>query len=83
MEGGICLWYQVPKKATGAVQGTAMEKVNWMARVEKVATHLDNGQSWFIVRYVEDPSKLGDIMPIGFGEAGVIQQVNGGGEEVG
>ena len=61
------LQYQALRKATGAVQGTASDQVNQMARVEDVPTHLDN-QVRFVARQVEDPSKLGDIMPVGFGD---------------
>ena len=44
-----------------------MEKVNQMAaRVEDMETHLDNCQTRFVARCMEDPSKLGDIMPVGF-----------------
>ena len=53
--------YQALRKATGAVQGTAMDKVNRMAGVEDVPTYLDNCQARFIARCVEDPTKLGDI----------------------
>ena len=30
--------------------------------------HMDNNQVRFVARSVEDPSKLGDIMPMGFGD---------------
>ena len=36
--------------------------------VEDVTTHLVNCQARFIARYVEDPTELGGIMPVGFGE---------------
>ena len=62
------LQYQALRKATGAVQGTASDKVNQMAGVEDVPTHLDNNQVRFVARQVEDPSNLGDIMPVGFGD---------------
>ena len=39
-----------------------------MAGMEDVPTHLDNNQVRFVARQVEDPSKLGDILPVGFGE---------------
>ena len=39
-----------------------------MAGTEDVRTHLDNNQVQFIARCIEDPSKLGDILPVGFGE---------------
>ena len=45
-----------------------MEKVNNMAGVEDVHTHMDNNQIRLVARSVEDPSKLGDIMPVGFGD---------------
>ena len=44
--------YQASRKATAAVQGTSMDKVNRMEGVKDVPTHLDN-----------NPSKLGDIKP--------------------
>ena len=62
------LQYQALRKATGAVQGTASDKVNQMAGMEDVPTHLDNNQVRFVARQVEDPSKLGNIMPVGFGD---------------
>ena len=66
------LQYRVLRKATGAVQETAADKVNWMARVEDVNTHMDNKQARFVARCVEDPSKLGDIMPVGFGDDNML-----------
>ena len=42
--------YQALRKATGAVQGTAMDKVNRMAGVEDVPTYLDNCQARFVAR---------------------------------
>ena len=36
--------------------------------MEDVYTHLDNNQVRFVARAVEDPSKLGDMMPVGFGD---------------
>ena len=62
------LQYQALRRAAGAVQGTASDKVNQMAGVEDVPTHLDNNQVRFVGRQVEDPSKLGDMMPVGFGD---------------
>ena len=44
-----------------------MDKVNRMAGVEDVHTHLDNNQVRAVARCVEDPSKLGNILPVGFG----------------
>ena len=44
------------------------EKVDRMAGVEDVYIHLDNLQPRLIARCVEDPSKLGDILPVGFGD---------------
>ena len=41
-----------------------------MARVEDARTHMDNNQVRLVARSVEDPSKLGDMMPVGFGDAG-------------
>ena len=52
------LQHQALRKATGAE----------MAGVEDVPTHLDNCQVRFVARCVEDPSKLGDIMSVGFGD---------------
>ena len=54
------------------MQGTASDKVNQMAGVEDVPTHLDNCQVRLVARTVEDPSKLGDMMPIGFGDGRVL-----------
>ena len=51
------------------MQGTANDKVNQMAGVE---TYLDNNEVRFVARQVEDPSKLGDIMPVGFGDERVL-----------
>ena len=62
------LQYQALRKATSAVQDTAIDKVNRMAGVEDVVTHLNNGRTRFVARCVEDPTKLGDIMPVGFGD---------------
>ena len=39
---GEGMQYQALRKATGAVQGTAIDKVNQMTGVEDVPTHLDN-----------------------------------------
>ena len=64
------LQYQALRKATGAVLGTAAEKVNWMAGVEDVDIHLDNNQVRFVARQVENPTKLGDLLPVGFGDIG-------------
>ena len=41
-----------------------------MAGVEDVRAHLDNCQARFMARCVEDPSKLSDILPVGFGDIG-------------
>ena len=51
------LQYQALRKATGTVQGTSAEKVNQMAGVEDVPTHLDNCQVRLVARSVEDPAK--------------------------
>ena len=64
------LQYQALWKATGAVQGTSAERVNQMAGVEDVSTHLNNNQVRFVARQVEDPSKVGNLLPVGFGDAG-------------
>ena len=49
-----------------------MDKVNQMTGVEDVITHLDNNQAGLVARGVEDPTKLGDIMPVGFGDENMI-----------
>ena len=41
-----------------------------MAGVEDAKTHMDNNQVRLVARSVEDPSKLGYMMPVGFGDAG-------------
>ena len=41
-----------------------------MAGVEDVSMHLNNCQVRFVARCVEDPSKLEDIMPVGFRDEG-------------
>ena len=64
------LQYQALRKATGTVQGIAAEKVFQMARVQDAKTHMDNNQVRLVARGVEDPSKLGDMMPVGFGDGG-------------
>ena len=64
--------YQALRKATGVVQGTSGETVNRMTGVEVAATHLDNCQARFMARCVEDPCKLGNIMPVGFGDKNAI-----------
>ena len=61
------LQYQALWKAIGAVQGMSAEKLNRIAGVEDIPTHLDNNQVRFVARQVEDPSKLGDMLPVGFG----------------
>ena len=66
------LQYQALLKATGTVQGTSAEKVNQIAGVESVDIHMNNNQVRFVARCVEDPTKLGDILPVGFGDAGGV-----------
>ena len=39
-----------------------------MAGVEDVSIYLDNNQVRFVARQVEDPSKIGDMLPVGFGD---------------
>ena len=68
------LQYQARWKATGAVQGMSAEKVNQMTGVEDILMHLDNNQARFIVRQVEDPSKLGDILLVGFGDNDLLDE---------
>ena len=48
------LQYQALQKATGTVQGTAIDKVNRMAGVEDVPTHMGNSQARFVARCVND-----------------------------
>ena len=43
-----------------------------MTGVEGVDIHMDNNQVRFVARCVEDPSRLGDIMPVGFGDDRVV-----------
>ena len=43
-----------------------------MAGVEDVPTHLDNNQVQFVVRQVEDPSKIGDMLPVGFSDDAML-----------
>ena len=62
------LQYQALRKATGTVQCTSAEKINQIARVESVDIHMDNNQARFVARCEEDPYRLGDMMPVGFGE---------------
>ena len=69
---GSRLQYQALRKATGTVQGTSAEKVNQIAGVESVDIHMDNNQVRFVARCVEDPTKLGDMLPVGFGDAGGV-----------
>lgn len=54
-----------------AIQRTAIDKVNRMAEVEDIHTHLDNNQARFVARCVENPTKL-DIMPAGFGDQAMV-----------
>ena len=56
------LQYQVLKKATGAVQGSSMEKVNKIAGVEDVETIMRANQARFIARCMADPAGVGDIL---------------------
>ena len=35
-----------------------------------MTTHLDNNQVRFVARQVEDPSKIGDMLLVGFGDIG-------------
>ena len=62
-KGEVYCTYQALRKATGAVQGNASDKVNHMTGVEDEPTHLDN-QIRFVARQVEDPPKLGGLMPV-------------------
>ena len=64
------LQYQALRKATGAVRGTAIDKINRMAGVEDACMFMDNSQARFIARCIEDPSKLRDIMLREFGDEG-------------
>ena len=40
--------------------------------MEDITTHLDNNQIRFVARQVEDPSKLGDILLMGFGDDAML-----------
>ena len=62
--------YQALRKATVVIQGTSIDKVNRMAGTENMRTDLDNSQVRFVAWCIEDLSKLGDILPLGFGEEG-------------
>ena len=44
--------------------------MNRLVGAEDVRTHLDSCQARFMARCVEDPSKLEDILPVGFGDEG-------------
>ena len=71
------LQYQALRKATGEVQGTSAEKVNKIAGVESADIHMDNNQVRFVARCVEDPTKVRDMLPVGFGDAGgVLSMMN-------
>ena len=70
--GGVKRQYQALRKATSAVQGTASDKVNQMAGVEDIPTHLDNNQVRFVVKQMEERPQLGDMMPVGFGDERVL-----------
>ena len=37
--------------------------------MESVDIHMDNNQVRLVARCVEDPSRLGDMMPVGFGDS--------------
>ena len=54
--------------------GNCNRQVPSKAGTEDVRTHMDNNQvrlvARCVARCVEDPSKLGDIMPVGFGNEG-------------
>ena len=43
-----------------------------MAGVEDVDIHLGNNQVQFVARQVEDPSKVGDMLPVGFGDSTML-----------
>ena len=64
------LRYQALRKATGTVQGTSAEKVNQIAGVKSVDIHMDNNQVRFVAQCVEDPTKLGGMLPVGFEDVG-------------
>ena len=59
-----------PSTSNRTVQGTSADKVNQIAGVESVDIHMDNNKVWFVARFVEDPTKLGDMLPVEFGDAG-------------
>ena len=50
------------------MQGTAIDKVNRMVGVKDMHTHPDNKRTQFVARCIEDTPRLGDIMPVGFGD---------------
>ena len=45
-----------------------------MAGVEGVPTPLDNNQVRLVASQVEDPFKLGDMMPGGFGDERMLER---------
>ena len=47
-----------------------MDKVNRIAGVKEVGTHLDNNQARSVARCMKYSTKLGDIMPVRFGDEG-------------
>ena len=55
------LQYQVLRKATGAVTGASMEKINLIAGVEDVYTTLNATQQRFMARCMQEPSRTRDI----------------------
>ena len=55
------LQYQALKEATGAVQGSSIEKVDMIAGVEDVDTIMRANQACFIARSMADPAGVGDI----------------------
>ena len=53
--------YQALKKATGAVQGSSIEKVDKITGVEDVDTTMKSAQTRFVARSIADPTGVGDI----------------------
>ncbi|KAF8453564.1 RNase H-domain-containing protein [Kalaharituber pfeilii] len=66
--------YQVLKKATGAVHGAAIQKVNWIAGVESAETALDAAQARLVARSMGDPEGCGDIWTADFRGEGDVEE---------
>ena len=55
------LQYQALKKATGAVQGSSIEKVDKIAGVEDVDIIMKSAQTRFVARSIANSTGVGDI----------------------